>query len=43
MIITDNLVLNGTGSTTIVDKNKWFLKYGPPKMENVQCDTHNFN
>ena len=33
MIFTDSLVLNGIGNTAKVDKNKYFLKYKPPKME----------
>ena len=42
MIFTDELVLNGVRDETTVDKNKQFLKYKPPKMENIQCEIQKF-
>ena len=38
MIFTVELVLNGIGNEITADKNKPFLKYKPPKMENIQCE-----
>ena len=42
MIFTDELVLNGIVNETTADKNKHFLKYKPPKMENIQCEIQKF-
>ena len=42
MIFTDSLVLSEIDSENIQDKNKWFLKYKPPKMENIQFEMQKF-
>ena len=42
MIFADNLVLNGVRNETTMDKNKYFLIYKPPKMENIQCEIKKF-
>ena len=40
MIFTDSLVQSGIGNIALVDKNKHFLKYEPPKMEKSSaCDS----